>query len=102
MEGGAAIHTIAAPRGRSVVVVMSPADCVSCDLDLARWFSPDRDTTTRVSVVLTREPTADEQRNITLLRLPVAGRVASGRRLGAPCILQFDDGRPTSSRCDNP
>jgi hypothetical protein len=105
MESGAAIHTIAAPRGISVVLVLSPTDCVSCDLDLARWVGPGRDTSTKVSVVLTREPSADEQRNLTLLRLPVAGRVASrglGRRIASPCILQFNDGRPVSSTCDRP
>jgi hypothetical protein len=35
MEGGATIHAIAAPRGRSVVLVLSPADCISCDVDLS-------------------------------------------------------------------
>jgi hypothetical protein len=102
MEGGAAINSIAAPLGKSVVLVLSPAQCVSCDVDLARWLSPGRDTTTRVSVVLTREPTAEEQRSIALLRLPVAGHIAKtvGRRVPSPCILRFDDGQPVSSTCD--
>lgn len=102
LVSGAAIHSIAAPRGKSVVVVISPADCLSCDLDLSRWFTAGRDTAAQVSIVLTREPTADEARNLTVLRLPVAGRLASGRRIDAPCVLQFDDGKPTSSRCDPP
>lgn len=102
MQSGAAIGAIAAPHGRSVVLVLSPADCISCDLDLAQWLSPGRDTSTAVRVVLTREPSAAEQRNITLLRVPVAGRLAGRvlqRRVPAPCILQFNDGQLLTSSC---
>lgn len=102
MESGAAIQTVAAPRGKSVVLVISPADCISCDLDLAQWLAPGRDSTHAVRVVLTRAPSAAEQRNITLLRVPVVGQLAGRsfqRRIPAPCILQFIDGQPVSSAC---
>jgi hypothetical protein len=105
LESGAAISSIAAPLGTSVVLVISPDQCVSCDVDLARWLAPPRDASgaaaTRISVVLTRAPTADEQRAITLLRLPVVGRLAgsTARRVKSPCVLTFEDARPVAASC---
>lgn len=103
MEGGAAIGSAAAARGESFVLVLSPEDCVSCDLNLARWVGPARDTSRHVAVVLTRAPSPEEERSIALLRLPVAGRLdkaARDRRLASPCVLRFLDGQPLTDTCE--
>ncbi len=101
LESGAAIGSVAAPHGESVVLVLSPEHCVSCDVDLAKWFAPGRDSTVPVSVVLTREPTPDEARTIALLRLPVAGRTAPGTEIDSPCVLRFRDGAPVTHSCED-
>ena len=100
LEGGAAIGSVAAPHGESVVLVLSPEDCVSCDVDLATWFAPGRDTSLAVAVVLTRAPTPEESRGIALMRLPVVGRVADGERITSPCVLRFRDGAALTPCCE--
>jgi hypothetical protein len=103
LEGGAAVRTVAAPHGESVVLVLSPEDCASCDVDVARWLSPDRDPAVGVQVVLTRAPGEHERRRITLLRLPVAGTLAArgiaSRAVPSPCVLRFADGRLADAAC---
>lgn len=102
LEGGAPLRSVAAARGESVVLVLSPEDCVSCDVHLAEWLGPGRDTARHVAVVLTRAPSATEARSIALLRMPVAGRLdePGDRRLPSPCLLRFRDGKPVGEDCE--
>lgn len=103
LESGAALRSVATARGPSVVLVLSPEHCVSCDVDLAQWFAPGRDTAVPVHVVLTRRPSEEEGRGIALMRLPVAGTIASGpllsRDVAAPCVLRFTDGAVADAAC---
>lgn len=76
--------------GETAAVVLDPSAALSCNTSLPEWFTWQSQAERRLVLVLTREPTANERRELKMLRLHVAGVVPAGATVAArPRVYLF-------------
>jgi hypothetical protein len=76
LVGGTTLRELLSDSDTTVVLLANPSDCFSCSATVGEWAARRAAGEVRVSLILTREPTAAERRQFAAFRLPVAGVLA--------------------------
>jgi hypothetical protein len=95
LADGSTIADLASRSRDVLVLVYDPSHCFGCNRSLAQWLLLPKVHDRTVAVVLSRQPTNAEQRQVVVYRLPVAGALRSGfsdGKAGMPAALLFRDG----------
>jgi len=78
---GAPLTSLASPESLTVVLIIDPADCLSCFSVISSWLQWQRENPTRFRLVLSRAPDPWEDHTMKMLRINVDDSLSSGKRL---------------------
>lgn len=91
LRGGQAMYELAGDTGLVAVLLFDPRLCQTCAQTLGDWVTARRSTPQQVRIVLSRQPTTEEQQIMLRLRLTPDGVLAIGRS-GIAHEFLFRDG----------
>lgn len=73
----------------TVVIVFDPADCSSCNTEIAEWANLQRLAPERVKILLSRPPSQTEARDMAVRRLRPNGIVPLDAPPSEPTVILF-------------
>lgn len=95
LAGGSPMAVLALPDDTTAVLVLDPAECTSCDLGVRAWLRGRRMLPSQIRLVLTREPTDPERRQLVLARIAVDGVLRRPWPINGPVVVLWTpDDRP--------
>lgn len=97
-SSGNRVQQLVSRSGLTVLLLISPSECVACSTDMYRWVEYARKSNGHLILVLTREPNAGERSALAQLHLEsqtIDESNAKFFRAKAPAVALFVDGRAT-------
>lgn len=96
LSSGAPLTTLASSEATAVLLIIDPADCLSCSSVLPAWLEWRRQNPDRFHLILSRAPTPAEERMINIMRIPVDDSLAAStgarfQRLPIEVIVSSDE-----------
>lgn len=76
LADGATLRELVPDNDTAVVLVADPGDCFGCSAAVGEWATRRATGEVRLYLILTREPTAAERKQLAAFRMPVAGILA--------------------------
>lgn len=76
LADGTTLRELVPDNDTAVVLVADPGDCFGCSATVGEWATRRAAGEVRLYLILTREPTAAERKQLAAFRMPVAGILA--------------------------
>ncbi|MEZ4457415.1 MAG: hypothetical protein R2882_12850 [Gemmatimonadales bacterium] len=91
---GRRVNDLLSPEAKEAVLLVSPAQCLSCDEAVSAWLRLRQRLPHRVKLVLTSEPTVEQQRLLSLQRVHPDGTLRASLlyREASNAVLLYDKG----------
>jgi hypothetical protein len=88
LNDGSKVVELADSNSYTMILALSPQECLTCGADLWQWLRTERPET-RAVLVLTQMPDSSQTRMLSIRRVPVAGIMKSsyGRKNRGKAIL---------------
>lgn len=98
MTDGRTLAALVPQSDTAALLLLDPSHCFTCGGEIASWRGwASRSATRSVTIVLLREPSADETAELIRQRIPVAGIIRPTNTRPSPTVLFYTDGEMRDS-----
>lgn len=93
MTDGRTLAALVPQADTAAILLLDPSHCFTCGGEIASWRGwASRSATRSVTIVLLREPSADETAELIRQRISVAGIISPTETRPSPTVLFYTDG----------